>query len=176
MQAYVSLLRGINVGGRNKIAMPALEKSMQRAGFAQVSTYINTGNVFFESSETDHATIVKTIEAAIEKDFGLKIPVIIRTKESMAELGQIIPSSWQNDKEAKTDVLFMWDSLSDSDLQQFEAGVDQLLFHEGCVVWHVARADQTKSGLHKLASSKVYKQVTVRNVNTARAIIETLAM
>lgn len=63
---YLALLRGINVGGKNKVAMAELRDCFEAQGFADVSTYINSGNIFFSSDETDEVKLVEVCEAAIE--------------------------------------------------------------------------------------------------------------
>ena len=65
MTAYVALLRGINVGGKNLIRMPALKACFEENGFEDVSTYIQSGNVLFSSSETSNAELTDRIEAKI---------------------------------------------------------------------------------------------------------------
>ena len=80
---YVALLRGINVGGNNKIAMAVLKASFESAGFTDVSTYINSGNVLFETKTADTEKIAAEIEALISSQFLLEIPVVVRTAESI---------------------------------------------------------------------------------------------
>ncbi len=68
---YVAFLRGINVGGKNKVKMETLREVCASIGFENVKTYINSGNVIFETRKTDDLKLAEKIEKAIEKEFGL---------------------------------------------------------------------------------------------------------
>ena len=63
---YVALLRGINVGGNNRVPMAELKLCFEKMGFNNVVTYINSGNVIFESNQTDLVRIVEICESVIE--------------------------------------------------------------------------------------------------------------
>lgn len=89
MTIYIALLKGINVGGKNKIKMADLKHLFEKIGCHSVHTYINSGNVLFKSEE-DEATLVKRIEDEIKRDLGLAIKVVIRTNQ---ELEQIIAAN-----------------------------------------------------------------------------------
>ena len=67
---YVAFLRGINVGGKNKVKMETLREILSAQGFENVKTYINSGNVIFETDKTDDLKLAGQIEKAIEKEFG----------------------------------------------------------------------------------------------------------
>jgi uncharacterized protein (DUF1697 family) len=84
---HVALLRGINVGGKNKIPMKGLAKLFVAAGCAEVRTYIQSGNVVFRASDAAAARIGAAVTAAIEKRFGLAVPVVVR---SAAELREVV--------------------------------------------------------------------------------------
>lgn len=86
MTVHIALLRGINVGGKNIIKMADLKRTFEAMGFSRVQTYIQSGNVLFESNE-DEETLRKLIEHEIEAVFGFSVRVILRTA---AELERII--------------------------------------------------------------------------------------
>lgn len=98
---YVAFLRGINVGGKNKIKMETLREVCSAIGFENVKTYINSGNIIFETSKSDNQKLAEKIEKAIEKEFGLKIKTIVR---STAEIKNIVENNpfdgqFENDKD-----------------------------------------------------------------------------
>ncbi len=70
MNTYIALLRGINVGGNNKLPMKALAELLQTLGLHKVKTYIQSGNVVFQSERSDGAALEKEISAAIKRDHG----------------------------------------------------------------------------------------------------------
>lgn len=82
----LSLLRGINLGSHNKIPMLELKKLYEDLGYKNVKTYIQSGNVLFESEEADEEKVAGKIEKAILKKFGHEVKVLIRTKEELQAL------------------------------------------------------------------------------------------
>jgi uncharacterized protein (DUF1697 family) len=79
---HVALLRGINVGGKNPLLMKDLALMFARAGGAEVRTYIQSGNVIFDAP-AGAAKIAETVSANIEKRFGYRIPIVLRTSEQL---------------------------------------------------------------------------------------------
>lgn len=84
---YIALLRGINVSGHNLIKMTDLRQLFTEMGFGSVQTYIQSGNVLFESNEREAEPLRRRLEEQIEARFAMSVPVILR---SGAELRQII--------------------------------------------------------------------------------------
>ncbi|WP_128103064.1 DUF1697 domain-containing protein [Paenibacillus sp. DCT19] len=173
---YVALLRGINVGGNNKINMKQLKETFEQAGMQQVLTYINSGNIIFAyEPELDNANteLAHILQEAIAADFGLQIRVVVRNIEEMYTVITALPEEWTNDDQAKSDVMFLWDEVNDVsilDKLPLKSGIGTLIYVSGALLYSVSREDATRSGMNKLAGSAVYKQMTVRNVNTTRQI------
>jgi uncharacterized protein (DUF1697 family) len=86
MTRHVALLRGINVGGHKKVPMAQLREVLEAAGFADVRTYVQSGNVALSASSRSPAKVGKEIEAAIEEAFGFDVAVVMRTREQIAAL------------------------------------------------------------------------------------------
>lgn len=87
MQTYISMLRGINVGGQKRIKMDVLKAVYQAMGFDDVMTYIQSGNVIFRNAKVNKSVLLASIEKAINQQFGYTVSVVIREKD---ELGKII--------------------------------------------------------------------------------------
>jgi uncharacterized protein (DUF1697 family) len=87
MPTHVALLRGINVGGRNRVAMADLREVVLGLGHTEVATYIQSGNVVFTSEEADTATIAAALERAIAEHLGVQPKVIVLTRAELAEVG-----------------------------------------------------------------------------------------
>jgi uncharacterized protein (DUF1697 family) len=85
MASRIVLLRGINLGSRNRIAMPALGEAFAEAGFDDVRTYLQSGNVVL-SSRAAPATVTRKCKALIADHFGLDIDVVVRTRDELAEV------------------------------------------------------------------------------------------
>ncbi len=86
MKTYISILRGINVSGQKLIKMEALKKSYESLGFQNVTTYVQSGNVVFKTSETEPEKSEQLIYNQIEKDFGFEVPVIVLTAEKLKQV------------------------------------------------------------------------------------------
>ena len=84
MNTYIALLRGINVGGNNKLPMKALATLLEAMGLQQVKTYIQSGNVIFQSDRTDVAALAKAITAAIQADHGFAPQVFLLDRQALA--------------------------------------------------------------------------------------------
>jgi uncharacterized protein (DUF1697 family) len=80
---FISLLRGINVSGQNKLAMDELRNLYERLNLANVTSYVQSGNLVFESEERDSSRLARKIESQIEQTFGYSIPVIIRMADEL---------------------------------------------------------------------------------------------
>jgi len=85
MPVYISMLRGINVGGHKRIKMDRLRASFEALGFTQVKTYIQSGNVVFKTAKNSPAALSRKIEGRILKDFGFSASVITRTAEEISK-------------------------------------------------------------------------------------------
>ncbi|MPM18183.1 hypothetical protein SDC9_64589 [bioreactor metagenome] len=172
---YAALLRGINVGGKNKIDMKLLKETFVRIGMKSVVTYINSGNVIFADMQHTQAEIATRLEKAISEDFRLEIKVFVRSINDFDHIMKILPKSWKNDKDMKCDVLFLWDEVDGETLLrelEIKPNIDTVIYGPGAVLWAVDKCNVTKSGLLKLVGTSLYKNVTVRNVNTTRKLYE----
>lgn len=172
---YVALLRGINVGGNNKISMKALKKSFESVGMQSVITYINSGNIIFKNDTEAPQKLPEILEKIIQKDFALDIKVVIRSIKDYQRIMEALPENWANDQEMKSDVMFLWKEIdNESILNTLPAKpeIDTVKYVPGSLLWSIGRKNQSKSGILKLMGTKTYHLMTIRNVNTARKIWE----
>ena len=86
MASHVALLRGINVGGRNKVPMAELREVVTSLGHTEVSTYIQSGNVLFSTGDTDTAKLASALEAAIADQFGITCAVVVLAGDELARI------------------------------------------------------------------------------------------
>ena len=167
---YVALLRGINVGGKNKVEMKQLKQTFEALGFAEVKTYINSGNVIFGSSKSPSAD---TIEAAIGKDFGFPISVVLRSFKEFEKLVNNIPEAWLNDATMRCDVMFLWPAADSPEIINrfpYKPELEDVKYVPGAVIWRIDRANVRRGAVPKIIGTDVYKQLTIRNVNTVRKL------
>lgn len=92
MTKYIAILRGINVGGHRKIRMADLREMLQKIGFTNIQTYIQSGNVVFntEGKEKQHA-ISSRIEKQILETYGFIVPVVVRTAKEIKQAVAVNP-------------------------------------------------------------------------------------
>jgi len=173
MKKYVALLRGINVGGNNKVEMAKLKECFESLGHKNVLTYINSGNIIFETKKKDTEKLAKEIEKIIKKTFGLYIRVLLRDNDNIQKICATVSKKWVNDEEQKCDVLFLWDEFANRkslDLIDINPKVDSLLYKDGAIIWHLEKKYYAKSKMKNFIGTKVYKNMTARNINTVRKI------
>ncbi len=91
MNTYISILRGINVSGKNIIKMADLKQLYETLGFMEVQTYIQSGNVIFRTKEQNIITIEKTIKEHIITHFGYDIPVLVIKSEKLKKIVETLP-------------------------------------------------------------------------------------
>lgn len=100
MAIYIALLRGINVGGHRKIKMTELKQTLEAIGLSRVQTYIQSGNVLFESTE-EEGPLRKRIEQGIEDAFGFPVDVVLRTSAELRRTAASYPFSPEEIAEAE---------------------------------------------------------------------------
>lgn len=108
---YAAFLRGINVGGKNKVKMETLREVCGSLGFERVKTYINSGNVVFETKQTDAQKLAARLEEAIEKEFALKIKVMVRPIDEIEAIVKNNPFDGQFENDKDLHVFFLDEEL-----------------------------------------------------------------
>lgn len=175
---YVVLLRGVNVGGNHRVPKNEFQSVLEEHGFKDVIIYLNSGNAVFSSDRVPTRT---EIQASLEKHFGFAIPTLLLTGDAIRAIAARIPSDWTNDTPRpdksgqKSDVLYLFNDVNTSDILEklgHNPKIETMIYVDGAVLANITRANQSKGSLQKLIGSKLYSQVTVRNVNTARKLAE----
>src|SRR5215813_5027293 len=172
---FVALLRGVNVGGKNNVSMSALKTNLSQAGFQDVATYINSGNVLFTSSQTDVRKLEAKIERLLATHHKLECKVVVRSLSEMKKLVESLPASWKGDEEWAHNVMFLRHSIDSKDVLNElapKSKIEKVLYHPGAVLWSARRSDIKKSIMNKLSSRKIFQDMTVRNPNTTRKLYE----
>lgn len=171
MQA--ALLRGINVGGANRLPMADRRRIVEGCGHENVRTLIASGNVVFTTRRRNRATLAAELEAAIRADTGLTVPVLLVSHARLTAIADAIPEGWVNDGLRRCDVLFAWDDVDPeavlADLP-VRAGVDEVRAAPGAIIWSADRARLTASGMSRLVGTALYRRLTIRNATTVRRL------
>ena len=172
---WVAFLRGINVGGKNMVSMKSLKEHFERLAFDDVSTYINSGNVLFQSPETDARALERKIDRMLSKEYGLQGKTVVRSYPEMTRLLKTIGRTWDGDAAWRYNVVFLRHSIDSKDLVDglgAKPDIERVVYCPGTLLWSARSSDVTRSAMLKLASKPIYQDMTVRNVNTTRKICE----
>jgi uncharacterized protein (DUF1697 family) len=155
--------------------MHQLKATFERVGMDDVQTYINSGNVIFHTGAAEPTHVAHQLEAAIHADFGFPVMVMLRNMHAITAIVNAIPASWVDGKAAKCDVLFLHQDLDHEHVRNqltIKPEIDHVTSVPGAMLWHVDRAQLTRSGLMKLPGSTLYQKMTIRNCNTVRKLAE----
>ena len=175
MTKYVAFLRGINVGGHNKIKMEPLRAVCVTLGYENVKTYINSGNVIFETVETDDNVLAAAIEKAILAEFALSIKVMVRR---MSEINELIGNNpfdgqFANDKDLH--VLFLAEELTEEkkNLLLSNNNENEMFAVRNREIFGLLRGSVLDSLLgKKYIDNKLKTPATARNWRTVNKITE----
>jgi uncharacterized protein (DUF1697 family) len=172
---YVALIRGINVGGRNKVAMADLRAALEEAGFDDVRTYIQSGNVLFRSG-APRASLEATIEAALERRFGVPLVVVVRSHAQLRSIVAKAPEGFGG-PDHHCDVIFLRAPLTPRAAMAVvreREGVDRSWTGTG--VLYVARlsARRTQSKMSSIVGTPAYAQMTIRSWATTTKLLALL--
>ena len=176
MKRYIALLRGINIGGKNKIDMAELKGAFAELGFTEVTAYHNSGNVIFSSAMDDKNVLSNKIKLMIRDRFDLDIPVFIDLQEKLKELLINAPDWWgDNNQEIYDNIIFLIPPLSYKEFYDKmgipKAEYEKVQNYKNVVFWSFSRKDYQKTNWWaKTASANVRDKITIRTANTVRKI------
>jgi len=177
MTTYLVLLRGINVGGKNKVPMRALRELIEELGYRDVTTYIASGNVILRSGEPP-AEIKRSIEHALPGRFELDSALISVLVLTHAELRAIIdhkPQGFGDEPDTyHSDAIFLIAIDARTAIQVFDPrpGVDRVWPGDGVIYSQRLSAERTKSRLSKAISTPAYQSMTIRSWSTTLALLK----
>jgi uncharacterized protein (DUF1697 family) len=172
---YVALLRGINVGGKNLISMQSLKESFKNLGFLNVTSYINSGNIIFTSSQTDARALERKIERMLSLEYNHAGKVVIRNLSEMSELIKKLPDIWSDDKLWKHNVIFLRHTIDSKKILESlspKPEIEEVQYHPGVLLWSARTSDLARSNMLQLSKQHIYQEMTVRNLNTTKKIYE----
>lgn len=175
--AYVAFLRGINVGGKNLISMSELAECFRGAGFRDVRTYIQSGNVLFTADRTPATELETSIERMLEERFGFPILVVVRSRDELAATIAAAPANHGSDQ-LRSDVYFLKAPLTaeavQSQLPELRDGVDSVALGAGVLYFSRVAARASETRINRFMGKPVFRQITVRNWRTTTRLLEML--
>ena len=173
---HVALLRGINVGGNNLIRMADLRTAFERMGFADVETYIQSGNVLFAANRATTADLTEQIEQELSRAFGYSSRVVVLSGADLAAVVDRAPPGFGTDAATfRYDVLFVKPPLTPKaalEEMSTKPGVDEAHAGAHAVYFRRLTSAATRSHLPKIVGRPFYQNLTIRNWNTTRRLLE----
>lgn len=177
MPSFVALLRGINVGGKNLIGMPDLASCFRDAGYGDVRTYIQSGNVLFTAQSATGPEFEQKVERMLQERFGTPILVVIRSRDELAATVAAAPAN-HGSQELRSDVFFLKHPLTAeatyAELPELRAGVDSVALGPGAIYFSRVAELASKTRITRFMSMPVFRQMTVRNWRTTTHLLEML--
>ncbi len=170
----MALLRGINVGGNSIIKMADLKVAFEKCGFADVTTFIQSGNVVFSSDAKDTEMIAKKLEETVLTTFNVHSRIVIRSYSQVKKVIEEVPIEWKKENDLRCYLAFIKEPVKVEDVIKevtLKEGVDSVKAGNGVMYMTTKMSGLTQSGFTKLASRKIYKDLTIRNYTTTHKIL-----
>jgi uncharacterized protein (DUF1697 family) len=172
---YLTLLRGINVGGNNIIKMTELKACFENMGFTDVATYIQSGNVLFRSEEKNQTKLTSKIEKILSKTFNYNSRIVVISRKQLHSIVKEAPVGFGKDAaKYRYDVIFIKEPLTSGEAIKnvvTKEGVDNA--HAGKYVLYFSRliSKASQSRLSKIIMLPMYHNMTIRNWNTTTKLL-----
>ena len=179
MKSYIVLLRGINVGGKNKVSMAALKLCLEGLGFVDVTTYIASGNVFLDTDKNSK-DIKAEVETALQENFKLDselIKVLVLSQNQLEAVIDKKPKGFGEEPDKyHSDAIFLLDIDINEAMKVFnpKEGVDTVWPGDGVIYFQRLSALRTKSRLSGIIGTPAYKSMTIRSWNTTVQLLSLL--
>ncbi len=170
---YLALLRGINVGGKNLVKMADLRATFESMGFADVATYIASGNVLFRAPRQRREELAARIESELTRRFGIELKVVLLTEAHLKAVVDDAPRGFGGDSHL-WDVVFVRKPLTVKKafgVIEIREGVDRVWPGRGVLYFSRLAAKATGSRLNKVASRPEYKNMTIRSWSTTTKLL-----
>ena len=177
MTVYLALLRGINVGGKNKVPMAQLRACLEELGCENVQTYIASGNVIF-SSDRDPVELTEGIQEILPKKFVLDseiIKILLLSRDQLQTVIDQAPRGFGAEPDTyHSDVIFLMGIPGDEAIKIFNPreGVDTVWQGDTVIYSQRLSAQRTKSRLSAIMASPLYKQMTIRSWTTTTKLMD----
>jgi uncharacterized protein (DUF1697 family) len=178
MKTYIALLRGINVSGHKIIKMELLRTVLSESSFHKVSTYIQSGNILFQSAHSDVKTIETEIAACIQTHFGFEVPVVVITPEALKTIIENNPYHQKIVDPAQPYVAFLSETPAPTSLeilQKIDFGGDTFVNKDKALYLHYANSAANTKLSNAVIENKLKVTATSRNWKTVLKLMELAA-
>jgi uncharacterized protein (DUF1697 family) len=176
MMQYIALIRGINVGGKNAVSMTQLKDTLVASGFEDVSSYINSGNILFQSQDTQLEKLVTTFESILLSEFSVSTRVAVLSTKELHDAWKHAPTWWGVDSSSKHNAIFV---IAPADAKQIMAEVgeakpeyEKIDTFGRVIFWSAPLKTFSRTRWSKIVTTSAYNEITIRNFNTTKKLVD----
>jgi len=154
--------------------MKELKEVFQKVGSTNISTYLNSGNVMFES-ELVSTDLQRLVQEELSVSCGQLVPVLIKTAEEMIGISETIPIEWGSSDAEQTYVAYLFkDVASPAIVDELPVKREHMsiIYRNECIIWNIKRENFNRSQINRISEHPSYSRMTIRNVTTARKLAD----
>lgn len=174
MLTYIAILRGINVGGKNRLSMSELKSVLERAGFEEIQTYIQSGNIVFKTEETSLLKLAERISTIIKNNWGYQVPVIVLTAQQFSDV--LSDNPFISDREAAFQYITFLDKEPEIKLIENMSGTkdvpNEYQVSTKAVYLYCPRGYSKTKLTNNFIENKLKVTATTRNLKTSLILLE----
>lgn len=170
---YLALLRGINVGGKNLVRMAELRAAFEEMAFADVTTYINSGNVLFRAPRQKREDLAARIESELTRRIGIKLKLVLLTDTDLTGVVEGAPRGFGADSH-RSEVIFLRKPLTvkkSFGLLEVKEGVDSAWAGERVLYFSRLASRASSSRMGRIVSLPEYQDMTIRTWSTTTRLL-----
>ena len=156
------------------MSMAALQQCLERLGLINVRTFIQSGNVIFETGKTSGAKLTRRIEGAVSTALGIDSRIVLLSQAQLKTIVAEAPAGWARSSDLRRNIAFLRPAVTASQaLEQVEVkpGVDSVTAGKGVLYMATVVSGVQKSGLRKLIRMPAYPEMTLRTYGTCQKIL-----
>lgn len=173
---YIALLRGVNVGGNNKLSMKELAEELSQNGFESVKTYINSGNILFTHKQKDCLKLAALIKNCIKNRFNLDITTMVITGEELQDALSNAPDWWDGGEDSKHNGIFVIPPATAgqvcAEIGDTKPEYEKVIYKGKLIFWSAPVKTFSRTRWAKVSSTAAYSSITIRNRNTTIKLCE----
>jgi len=161
---------------KTRFLMDDLKNCFENAGFLNTTTYINSGNVIFDSEEQNITDLSNYCNDILEKKFGFPIDLALIDVNILKEALEHVPDWWGNDPDSKHNAIFVIQPATAEEIiaaaGKIKPEYEQLYAYEQIIFWSAPLKTFSRTRWSKIVGTKAYQSITIRNANTTKKLLE----
>ncbi len=175
MIQYICLMRGINVGGKNMVAMKTLKDLFEELGFLQVRTYINSGNILFKCDQRESEVLATRCQIAIKQSLNLDISLMILSEEQLVDAMAHTPIWWDTDQKSKHNAIFVIPPATSEEIVKGMGDIkpeyEKVDWFGPIIFWSAPLTTFSRTRWSQIVKTPYYGSITIRNANTTKKLL-----